>query len=95
MSIGVVEMARIKTNELVLDRKVWRTYGEFEIVLKSLKMLSSEVGNISVILHDLEYENKSKMPMFTELLDKYQEDIELLMSRLNAIVQLLKKYRDY
>ena len=80
---------------LVLERKVWKVYGEFETVLKSLKMLSSEIGNISVILHDLEYENKSIMPMFTELLDKYQEDIELLISRLNAIVQLLKKYRDY
>ena len=58
-------------------------------------MLSSEIGNISVILHDLEYENKSIIPMFAELLDRYQEDIELLMSRLNAIVQLLNKYRDY
>jgi len=80
---------------LVSERKVWKVYGEFETVLKSLKMLSSEIGNISVILHDLEYEDKSIMPMFAELLDKYQEDIELLISRLNAIVQLLKKYRDY
>jgi len=82
-------------NELVLERKVWKVYGEFETILKSLKMLSSEIGNISVILHDLEYENKSIIPMFAELLDRYQEDIELLMSRLNAIVQLLNKYRDY
>jgi len=87
----VVEME----GRVELEKTVWYTYGKLEAVLSSLREIKTEVGHIAVILHSMKYKDETVLKTFTELLDKYGEDIRLLMSRLESIVQLLQEYKNY